>query len=68
MAREQQVEDPCCTVKPIGTTVKKASKKIVETCNFLRCACLLNDPSYLLVLFGVGVTLEVRFPWLSDRH
>jgi hypothetical protein len=31
---EPKVEDPCCvecTVKPIGTTVKKASKKVVET-------------------------------------
>jgi hypothetical protein len=30
MSCEPQVEDPCCVVKPIGTTVKKASKKEVE--------------------------------------
>jgi hypothetical protein len=30
MAREWQVEDPSA-VKPIGTTVKKASNKEVET-------------------------------------
>jgi hypothetical protein len=35
MVREPQVEDPCgveCAVKTISTTVKKASKKEVETC------------------------------------
>jgi hypothetical protein len=31
MAREPQVESPCYAVKPIGTTVKKAAKKEVET-------------------------------------
>jgi hypothetical protein len=28
--REPQVEDPCSVVKPTGTTVKMASKKVVE--------------------------------------
>jgi hypothetical protein len=62
MAREPQVEDPCCVVNPICTTLKNASKKVFETHNFVRCACLLNDASYLLVLFDVWVTLEVSFP------
>jgi hypothetical protein len=66
MVREPQDEDPC-VVKPICTTVKKASKKVVETCNFVRCAYVLNDASYLFVLFGVGVTVKVIIPWLSDR-
>jgi hypothetical protein len=33
MVREPEVEDPCveCRVKPICTTVKMVSKKVVET-------------------------------------
>jgi hypothetical protein len=31
MDREPQVEDFCSEVKPIGTTVKMAPKKLVET-------------------------------------
>jgi hypothetical protein len=31
MVLEPQVEDSCSVVKPIGTTVKMASKKVVET-------------------------------------
>jgi hypothetical protein len=30
-------------------------------------ACLLNDASYLLVLFGAGVTVEVSFPQLTPH-
>jgi hypothetical protein len=37
--REPDVEDLRCAVKPIGTTVKKASKKLVETCNFIFVWC-----------------------------
>jgi hypothetical protein len=36
--REPQVEDPCGVVKPIGTTVKVASKKVVEKI-FYMVAC-----------------------------
>jgi hypothetical protein len=39
MDREPEVEDICCVVKPIGTTVKKASKKEVDTCNFIFVWC-----------------------------
>jgi hypothetical protein len=63
MVREPQVEDSCVG-NPNCTTVKKASKEVVETYNIVRCVCLLNDASYLLVLFGVGVTVEVSFPRL----
>jgi hypothetical protein len=30
---------PCSVVKPIGTTVKRASKKVVETKIFCMVAC-----------------------------
>jgi hypothetical protein len=70
LSRALQVEDPCYIVKPIGTTMKKASKNVIEICNFVGCACMLNDASYLLVLFGVRVKSEVsssvyNFPRVS---
>jgi hypothetical protein len=41
MDREPQIEDCCSVVKPIGTTVKMASKKLVETkkivCVLVKC-------------------------------
>jgi hypothetical protein len=58
VSRALQVEDSICIVKPIGTTVKKTSKNVVESCKFVRCACMLNDANYLLVLFGEQVTLK----------
>jgi hypothetical protein len=48
MVREPQVEDPCSSVKPNGTTVKMTSKKVVETEIFLY-GCLLNDARCYLV-------------------
>jgi hypothetical protein len=54
MVWEPQVEDPCgveCVVKPIGTTVKKASKNEVEI-SFLydvAPACMSNDARCYLV-------------------
>jgi hypothetical protein len=35
MVLEPQVEDPCSVVKPIGTSVKMASKKVIETIVFV---------------------------------
>jgi hypothetical protein len=47
MVLEPQVEDPCSVVKPIGTAVKMASKKVVQKI-FLR-VCLLHDARCYLV-------------------